>query len=568
MDKPPSPAEQAKIAARYLRGTISEELANTSPEFSKPATSVLKFHGIYQQDDRDLRKIGNKQFSAMVRVGVPGGVLSAEQYLTLDRLADIGDGSLRITTRQDIQYHYVPKLRIRELISQLNASYLSTLAACGDVVRNTVSCPAPFENEQRHELQPIVLFLSRSLKPKTTSYYDIWVGGEQVASGETAAEEETVEPLYGATYLPRKFKIGFAFPGDNTTDVYANDIGVIPSYEAGQLTGFTILAGGGMGQSAGVKASHPRLASPICSIGPDQEELLAVCTAIVTIHRDFGNRSNRKLARLKYVLDEWGVERFKQELESRLGRELAPPRELVWHRSNDYLGWHKQGQNSEGQQVWFVGVRIVSGRVRDFDDGRNIRSGLRKIVEQFGLEVRLTPQQNLYFGGIREQDRATIAEILRESGIAEPEALPPVLRRAMACPALPTCGQAITESERAMPGIVAEIQQELNQAGLVDQEIHLRTSGCPNGCSRPYTAEIGIVGASVNMYTIYLGASPLGTRLGKVFAQNVKGEQIAAKLRPVIDSYKESRLPGEGFGDYCDRVGVDSLKDSPVLATA
>ncbi len=567
MDKLPSAAEQAKTAARYLRGTISEELANTGSEFSKPAISVLKFHGIYQQDDRDLRKLGDKQFSDMIRVGVPGGILTPEQYLTLNRLADIGDGSLRITTRQDIQYHYVPKQRLRELINSLNKSYLSTLAACGDVVRNVISCPAPFEDEQRHELQPVVRFISRSLKPKTTAYCEIWVDGQQVAADGTEAEDE-VEPLYGATYLPRKFKIGFAFPGDNTTDIYANDIGIVPHYEANELTGYTILAGGGMGQSAGVKASHPRLASPICSIGPSSEDLLQICSAIVTIHRDFGNRSNRKLARLKYVLDEWGVEKFKKELETRVGRELAPPLELTWTRSEDYLGWHKQGLDSEGRSLWFVGVRVISGRVKDFDSQRRIRSGLALIVERFQLEVRLTSQQNLYLCGIREENRTAIAALLREHGIVEPESLPPVLRRAMACPALPTCGQAITESERAMPGIVAELQKHLNEAGLGEEEIHLRTSGCPNGCSRPYTAEIGIVGASVNMYTIYLGASPLGTRLGTLFAQNVKGEQISTKLRPVIDLYKESRQSGERFGDFCDRVGVDRLREAPVLTPA
>jgi sulfite reductase (ferredoxin) len=565
MDKPPSAAEQAKIAGNYLRGTLSEELANGESVFSKSAVGVLKFHGVYQQDDRDLRKLGEKQYSAMVRVGVPGGVLTPEQYLTLDRLADIGDGSLRITTRQDIQYHYVPKARLQELIRGLNESYLGTLAACGDVVRNVVSCPAPFVNEQRQELQPTVLYISRSLKPKTTAYYDIWVNGEKVASSEGVGESE-VEPLYGPTYLPRKFKIGFAFPGDNTTDVYANDIGVIPQYADGRLTGFTILAGGGMGQSAGVKASHPRLASPICSIGPDREELLEVCKAMVTIHRDFGNRSNRKLARLKYVLDDWGVERFKQELDSRVGRELAPPRTLSWHRSNDYLGWHRQTVDADGRPVWFVGVRVVSGRVRNFDASNRIRSGIRAAVEKYRLGVRLTSQQNLYLAGVRDADRADVAAVLSAHGIAAPEALPPVLRHAISCPALPTCGQAITESERAMPGIVAELQDELNRAGLPNEVVHLRTSGCPNGCSRPYTAEVGIVGASVNMYTIYLGASSLGTRLGQVFAQNVKREAIIGTIRPVIDLYRESRQPAESFGDFCNRIGMETLKEAGLAA--
>jgi sulfite reductase (ferredoxin) len=568
MDKgAPPAAEQAKLAAHYLRGTIAEELENTEALFSKPATGVLKFHGIYQQDDRDLRKSGEKQFSAMIRVGVPGGVLTADQYLALDRLADIGDGSLRITTRQDIQYHYVPKSRLRELIRGVNDSYLSTLAACGDVVRNVVSCPAPFESDQRKELYPIVKFISKSLKPKTTAYYEIWVDGERAASAETEENAE-VEPLYGATYLPRKFKIGFSFPGDNTVDVYANDIGIIPHYEDGQLAAFTILAGGGMGQSAGVKTSHPRLADPICSIGPDPEELLEVASAIVSIHRDFGNRNNRKLARLKYVLDEWGVDKFKKELENRLGRELKPPRPLTWTRSQDYLGWHRQGTDAEGNPTWFVGVPVISGRVKDFDGVRLIRTGLRSVVEKYQLSVRLTCQQNLYLSGIRDQDRAPVAALLHEHGIAEPEKLPPVLRHAMACPALPTCGQAITESERIMPQVVAEVQAVLNEIGLSGEIVHLRTSGCPNGCSRPYTAEIGIVGASVDMYTIYLGASPLGTRLGSVFAQNVKRPELVSRLRPVLEHYKDTRQPGEGFGDFCHRVGIEMLKEQAVLAAA
>jgi len=561
MDKAaPSATEHAKLASQYLRGAIAEELQNSETLFSKPAMGVLKFHGIYQQDDRDLRKTGVKQFSAMVRLGVPGGVLSADQYLTLDRLAEIGDGTLRITTRQDIQFHYVPKERLWELIHEVNQCYLTTLAACGDVVRNVVSCPAPFESDQRRELYPIVKFISRSLKPKTTAYYDIWINGEKAV---TAEEPEETEPLYGAAYLPRKFKVGFAFPGDNTTDVYANDVGVVPHYEDGELRGFTILAGGGMGQSAGVKASHPRLAEPICSIGPSSEELLEVVSAIVTIHRDFGNRSNRRLARLKYVLDEWGAAKFKEELEKRVGRDLAPPRPLTWTRSNDYLGWHRQSSDA-----WFVGVRIISGRVKDFDATRRIRTGLRAVVERYRPEVRLTSQQNLYFSGIRDSDRPGLTALLREHGIAEPEELPPLLRHAIACPALPTCAQAITESERIMPQVVAEIQAELNTAGLAEDVIHLRTSGCPNGCSRPYTAEIGIVGASVDMYTIYLGASPLGTRIGAVFAQNVKRAEIPGRLRPVIEYYRDARRPGEGFGDFCYRMGIEALREAAMLAAA
>jgi sulfite reductase (ferredoxin) len=553
-----APADKAKIEARFLRGTLAEELENDLAEFAKPSTAVLKFHGIYQQDDRDLRKAGTKQITAMVRVGIPGGVLSPQQYLTLDRLSDIGEGALRITTRQAIQYHYVPKARLRELMRGLHEQYLTTLAACGDVVRNVISCPAPIQNQQRSEILPFVLFLSTNLKPKTSAYYDVWIDGERVVSAEQPAD---VEPLYGATYLPRKFKIAFTFPGDNTTDVYANDVGIVPRYAAGELLGFTILAGGGMGQSAGIKASHPRLADAICDIGPNQEELLEVVSAIVTIHRDFGNRMNRKLARLKYVMDAWGVAKFKQELEKRVGRALDAPSDLQWHRALDYLGWHRQTADS-----WFVGVRIISGRIKDYGDERRIRTGLRAIIEKFGYQVRLTPQQNLYLAGIADGDRAEVAKMLNEHGIAEPEALPPVLRHALACPALPTCSLAITESERIMPEVVAEIQRELDDAGLAGVAVQLRTSGCPNGCSRPYTAEIGIVGASTDMYTLYLGASPVGTRMGSVFAQNVKRRDVAPKLRPTFELYRANRMKDEAFGDFCHRMGMQALHEVPALA--
>jgi len=568
MEKARPAAEQAKIDANYLRGTVREELDNAEEMFSKPAIGVLKFHGIYQQDDRDARKAGPKQYSAMVRVGVPGGVLTSRQYLTLDRLASLGDDSLRITTRQDIQYHHVPKNRVREMIRGLNESYLSTLAACGDVVRNVIACPAPFESESRHDIQSIVAFVSKGLKPKTPAYYEVWMDGEKVA--DVSEPEREVEPMYGPTYLPRKFKIGFAFEGDNTTDLYANDIGVVPHFEAGELKSFTILAGGGMGQSAGVKASHPRLADPICTIGPSREELLEVCAAIVTIHRDFGNRTNRKLARLKYVLDDWGVAKFKEELEGRVGRSLPAPEPLFWHRAVDYLGWHQQRQDASGKPVWFVGVRIISGRIKDFNTKHRFRTGLREIVERYGFEVRLTCQQNLYLCGIPDAKKQEIADLLAVCGLAEPATLPPVLRHAMACPALPTCGLALTESERVMPKLAAEVQRELTAAGLPSEIVHLRTSGCPNGCSRPYTAEIGIVGMSVDMYTIYLGASPMGTRLGTVYAQGVRGAEIAERLRPAFELFKAQKRSGEGFGDFCNRVGTEALAQAaiPVGSTA
>ncbi len=570
MDKQLSSAEATKAASRFLRGPIAEELRNESDVFTKDATAILKFHGVYQQDDRDLRKAGQKLFGAMIRVGIPGGLLTPEQYLALDRLAEKGDKSLRITTRQDIQFHYVSKANLHAVIHDINKNLLTTLAACGDVARNTVCSAPPVDRPEGEQLEPYVKYVGKSLKPKTNAYYEIWVDGEKAASVEEPEDPWQVEPVYGPTYLPRKFKIGFTYEGDNATDIYSNDIGFVSHAENGKTIGFTVLAGGGMGQSAGVKQSHPRLADPVCFIGPSREEVLEIATAILTIHRDFGNRSNRKLARLKYVLDEWGVAKFKEELEARVGRKLAEPRNLEWQRGVDYLGWHRQGTAEDGSPRWFVGVRVIAGRVRDFDERRRVRTGLRRIVEEFSPEVRLTSLQNLYLSGIREEDKPKIAAILREHGVAEHEELPPVLRHAMSCPALPTCGQAITESERIMPEVVADVQAELNALGLNDEVIHLRTTGCPNGCARPYTAEIGIVGASIAMYSIYLGGTPFGTRLARLFAQNVKRDQLHVRLRPVFEYYRERRKEAEAFGDFCYRVGMEELKrvSEPALASA
>jgi sulfite reductase (ferredoxin) len=572
MDKPLSSAEAAKAGSRFLRGPIAEELANESTQFSKEATAILKFHGVYQQDDRDLRKSGQKLFSAMVRVGIPGGLLTPEQYLALDDLAEQGDKSLRITTRQDVQFHYVSKQDLRGLIHGVNKCLLTTLAACGDVARNTVCSAPPVERPEGERLEPYVRFVGKSLKPKTNAYYEIWVDGEKAVSVEQGEETDPwrVEPVYGATYLPRKFKVGFTYEGDNATDIYSNDIGFVSHAENGKIVGFTVLAGGGMGQSAGVKQSHPRLADPICFIGPSQEEVLEIATAILTIHRDFGNRTNRKLARLKYVLDEWGPAKFKEELEARVGRKLAAARDLAWTQGVDSLGWLRQGQSADGSTRWFVGVRVIAGRIRDFDEKRRIRRGLRRIVEEFRPQVQLTSLQNLYLKDIGEEDKPKIAALLREHGIVEADELPPVLRHAMSCPALPTCGQAITESERIMPEVVADVQRELNELGLTEEIVHLRTTGCPNGCARPYTAEIGIVGASVNMYSIYLGGTPLGTRLARLFAQNVKRDQLATRLRPVLQYFRDRRQETEGFGDFCYRIGIEELKKiaEPVLTPA
>ena len=542
--------EMLKHESRHLRGAIGAELACGLPHFSQPAAGLLKFHGIYQQDDRDLRRQQpERAFSAMVRVGIPGGRLTAEQYLELDRLADaVGDGSLRITSRQDLQYHYVGKRSLAELIARLNGIGLSTLAACGDVVRNVVACAAPIVSPLRQDLQRYVQALARELKPRTRAYAEIWLNGERAASLE---EEE--EPLYGATYLPRKFKIGFAYEGENTTDIYSHDLGFVAHFEGGRLAGFTLLAGGGLGQSNGVRATHPRLADAVGFVAPDR--VVSAAKAAVSIHRDFGDRENRKLARLKYVIEKYGVDEFRRELERRVGEPLGPPRPLVWHRAEDYLGWHPQGDGR-----WFYGVRVISGRIRDAEAQR-IRSGLRAALERLRPEVRLTVQQNLLLCGLAEDERAELDRLLSVHGIAAPAELPQVLRHSMACPALPTCGQAVAESERVWPAAAARIQRAWDEAGLAGEPLCVRITGCPNGCTRPYTAEVGIVGQSTDLYSLYLGGSPMGTRLAQLFLHNLRLEQIAALLALLFEEYAACRVPGERFGDWAARRGAARLRE-------
>jgi sulfite reductase (ferredoxin) len=543
-----SSMEVLKGASSHLRGELAAERDNALSYFSKPATGVLKFHGIYQQDDRDLRKHRpDHVFSVMVRVGIPGGRLTARQYLELDRLADeVGDGTLRITSRQGLQYHHVSKRSLPELISRLHTIDLSTFAACGDVVRNVVCCAAPIHSPERQDLNHYVMELSRELKPSTRAYFEIWLDGERAASLE---EEE--EPLYGNTYLPRKFKIGFAYEGDNTTDIYSHDLGFVAHFEGGALAGFTVLAGGSLGQSNGVRASHPRLADPIGFVSPGQ--VLDAAKAAVSIHRDLGNRENRRLARLKYVIEALGVDRFRHELESRMGETLSPPRPLTWYRAEDYLGWHPQGDGR-----WFYGLRVISGRIRDIEQQR-IRSGLRALIGQLQCEVRLTPQQNLLLVGVPPEDRAGVNRFLRAYGVVEAAELPPVLRHSMACPALPTCGQAVTESERIWPDVAARIQHAWNEAGLRCEPLCVRMTGCPNGCARPYTAEIGLVGQSAGLYSLYVGGSPLGTRLAELFRHELRLEELAEILQAFFERYARERGSAERFGDWASRTGVAGL---------
>ena len=379
-----SKVELVKEASRYLRGPIDTELENGVDHFGDDSGLVLKFHGIYQQDDRDQRKSRKAQglgpdYSFMIRVAIPGGALSADQYLELDALSDkLANTTMRITTRQAIQYHGVRKGGLKPLIQTLNDHLLTTLSACGDVVRNVVACPAPFVNRERSQILPYAYKVSNALKPKARAYYELWLDGEKAAS----VEQE--EPLYGETYLPRKFKIAFAYPGDNCVDAYTQDVGIVPVLDAnGDLEAFTLIVGGGLGQSHTVKETHPRLGDPMTTVKPDQ--LLAVLEAIVKVQRDHGRRDDRKFSRMKYLVEAWGIATFREKVAEYVGFALPEAQSLEWLSGDDHLGWHEQGDGK-----LFLGLFIENGRVKD-----NIRAGLRTAISSLRLDVRLTPQQNL-----------------------------------------------------------------------------------------------------------------------------------------------------------------------------
>jgi sulfite reductase (ferredoxin) len=560
----PATNEDIKRASGQLRGTLAAELAEPTDRFSAESQVLLKFHGIYQQDDRDQRRARTQArqdlaYACMVRTSVPGGVLTADQWVALDALADeVGGGALRITTRQGIQYHGVLKQDLRHLVSTLNRNLVTTLAACGDVVRNVACCSAPHDDRRQDALLAYAQQLARRFRPQTGAYYEVWLDGEPAvtASRPTGPDEE---PLYGETYLPRKFKIGLAWPGDNCIDVYSQDVGIVPTERDG-TPGFVILVGGGLGMShAREDDTYPRLATPLGWCPP--EDLGDVVEAVITVQRDHGNRTDRNRARLKYLLDERGEAWFRGEVEARLGRPLADaPPVPAWTTADEHLGWHRQ----EGGG-WFLGIHVDSGRVRDHGDQR-LRSALREVASRYATEVRLTARQDVLLCGIQGRDRRAVEGVLRRHGVPLAEELPPVRRLAVACPALPTCGQALGEAERVLPQVTATVEEALEATGLAGTEVRVHMTGCPNGCARPYTAEIGLVGRTKTAYDVYIGGAATGDRLARRLATGVKLAALDEHLRPVFEQYRDQRLPGEGIGDFAERVGLGERTGAEVAA--
>lgn len=550
-----SKVELLKEGSDYLRGSLREELATEATYFSgEDVQQILKFHGIYQQDDRDLRQQlkregKEKYYSCMIRCKNPGGVLTPEQYLAEDEVASLyANGSLRITTRQDFQLHGVLKQNLKDVLRAINEKLITTLGACGDVERNVMCCPAPAKDRAHSQIEWYARLLSDRLMPRTGAYYEVWLNGDKVVS-----TEPEVEPLYGKVYLPRKFKTGIAFPGDNCIDVYTQDIGIVAMLEDDELLGFNVLVGGGQAMTHGIKTTFPRQADPIAFVKPDQ--LVPVVETIVSIQRDHGDRTNRKHARMKYLVEEWGIARFKTEMEQRLGYQLPPATAIQWEGVDDHLGWHPQG---EGR--WYVGVYVENGRIKDSKDV-TLKTGFRRLVETFRPGIRLTPQQNILFTDIAEEHKPALNALLREHNIAQLSEISNALRYAMACPALPTCGLAMSDAERALPSVVRGLEREIARLGLEQEKIWIRMTGCPNGCSRPYLGDLGFVGRTLNAYNVYVGGDFEGTRLNQLYAEMVHTDQLVNTVVPLLIFYKENRLPGERFGDFCHRVGVEALRE-------
>ncbi len=560
--RPPSAVEVIKLGSRHLRGRLAAEFSDPATGgVSEESAQLTKFHGLYAQDDRDQRaarkKAGQeKAHIFMLRVRLPGGRCTPGQYLMLDRLADErGNGSLRLTTRQTFQLHGVLKGDVKPLIQGLHAVLLDSVSACGDVNRNVMAPPNPERSPVHEQVYEIARRFSEFALPRSRAYHEIWLDEELVAGGEP--EEE---PLYGPTYLPRKFKTGFAIPPSNDVDVFSQDLGFIAIVEDGRLVGFNVAAGGGMGMSHGNVETFPRLADVVGFVTPDQVQSLG--RAVITTQRDYGDRANRRHARLKYTIEDRGIAWFKAEVERRTGWALGPARPFEFTGIADDYGWHRAADGT-----WYFVLFVLSGRIKD-TPAQRLKSALREIAAIHAGDFRMTPSQNLSISGVSGAAKPLVEAILARHGVAGQNRQSGLRLNALACVALPTCGLALAESERILAPLLEKLETALDASGLRGDAISIRVTGCPNGCARPYLAEIGLVGRAPNRYNLYLGARHDGTRLNVLYASSLEPDQIVARLTPLFRRYAVEREPGEGFGDFCRRtvlaegaVAVPALTD-------
>lgn len=554
--KKKSKIEVIKEESDHLRGPLAAEVGNKEPNFGKEAIQVLKFHGMYQQDDRDKRQRRDRHWIFMIRGRLPGGKMTPDQYLAIDEISnEYADGTIRVTTRQAFQLHGVVKDNLKTTIREINESLVTTLGACGDIVRNVMATPAPDIDGRQAQVQQFADELSDTLLPATKAYHEIWLNGDKVYSGKKEVEEK--EPLYGDSYLPRKFKVGITLPRDNSIDLYTQDIGLIAIFDGNnRIEGFNVVVGGGMGMNHRKPETFPRLGDHLGYIPKDK--VVEAVKGIIEIQRDHGNRKNRKQARMKYLIHDWGLEKFRSKLIDRIGFEPEPFRKIPDFELDLYLGWNKQ---SDGN--WFLGLSIENGRIKD--EGKlQLKTALKKLVEQYRTGVRLTPNQNVLLTDVREEDKSGIDELLRGHGVLPDDELSNLIKFSMACPALPTCGLAIAESERVLPAIIRELDDVVRELGLGDEKLSVRMTGCPNGCSRPYVADIAFVGRSLDKYTIFVGGDPSGTRLNEEYKDLVPREELVEEVRPLLVHFKENRRDKESFGDFWERVGLEDAEQVTV----
>jgi sulfite reductase (NADPH) hemoprotein beta-component len=548
----PSDVERIKEESDYLRGTLAESMLDSlSAGISDDDNRLMKHHGSYLQDDRDLRNERQKQklepaYQFMLRVRLPGGVATPNQWLTMDDLSQkYGNGTLKLTTRMTFQMHGILKWNMKKTIQGIHASLMDTIAACGDVNRNVMCNPNPYQSDIHLEVYEWAKKLSNDLLPRTRAYHEIWLDEEKVAS---TPEIEEVEPMYGPLYLPRKFKIGIAVPPSNDIDVFSQDLGLIAVVEDNKLIGFNVAIGGGMGMSHGDKATYPQLAKVIGFCTPEQ--VYDVAEKIITIQRDYGNRSVRKNARFKYTVDRLGLEVVKEELENRLGWSLQEAKSYHFDDNGDRYGWVKGVQGK-----WHYTLFVEGGRITDFEDYK-LMTGLREIAKVHTGDFRLTANQNLIIANVSSQKKKKISELMEQYGITDGKHFSALRRSSMACVALPTCGLAMAEAERYLPGLIDKIDAIVDENGLRDKEITIRMTGCPNGCARHALGEIGFIGKAPGKYNMYLGAAFDGSRLSKMYRENIGEEEILSELRVLLSRYAKEREEGEHFGDFVIRAEV------------
>ncbi|MBV9391967.1 MAG: NADPH-dependent assimilatory sulfite reductase hemoprotein subunit [Verrucomicrobia bacterium] len=554
---PSKSVEEIKAESRALRGTIQETLHNDASHFSEEEYQLLKFHGTYQQDDRDQRVARKKQnldkaWIFMVRSKMPGGALSAEQYLQHDHVAgQLGNGTLRITTRQGFQLHGVLKGNLQDTINRINESGITTWGACGDVVRNTIAPAAPFRDAAHNDAQTLAKKISDTFLARTTAYAEIWLNGERFGQGQS----EDPEPIYGKHYLPRKFKIGIAVPPRNDVDIYSNDLGFISRVEHGVVEGYTVVAGGGFGMSHGKLETFPALAQPLFYIA--REHAVQAAVAVVTAQRDYGNRADRKRARLKYLIDDRGIEWFRAEVISRLNVPVDESRTVAWDTVSDYLGWHDQGDGK-----LFCGIWIEEGRIKD-GDGPQWRTAFREIARKYRFPIRLTTNCNILFHDIDPKLKGEINALLSGYGVPDPGDLTEPRRLGQACVALPTCGLALAESERVFHLVLDRVDELLREFGLEKEPILIRMTGCPNGCSRPYNADVAFVGRAPGKYAYYVGGSITGERLAGLQEKTIGLDEIPGKIRELLADFVAGRRSGETFSSYWGRTHANGPAPRP-----